>query len=55
MSVFDDGGEAEPDEAEGEASDDGEDDAGASTKSCPICMKDVAADATGYIGFIFDV
>ena len=42
--------EAEADDAETEA------DAGASTKSCPICMKDVAADATECdCGFVFDV
>ena len=41
----------EADEAEAEA-----DEADASTKSCPICMKDVAADATECdCGFVFDV
>ncbi|MDP6234049.1 MAG: hypothetical protein QF839_07735, partial [Candidatus Poseidoniaceae archaeon] len=45
--------EAEADEGEADAEPEAE---AAETKSCPICMKDVAADATECdCGFIFDV
>jgi hypothetical protein len=45
--------EAEANEGEADAEPETE---AAETKSCPICMKDVAADATECeCGFIFDV
>ena len=45
--------ESDADQGEDEAEPEAE---AAGTKSCPICMKDVAADATECdCGFIFDV
>ena len=51
------GASEEAEEAEEAESEDAADDAAeAETKSCPICMKDVAADATDCdCGFTFDV
>ncbi|MED5498830.1 MAG: hypothetical protein VX845_04050, partial [Candidatus Thermoplasmatota archaeon] len=51
----DDGAEAEADETEASDDSEAEADAGATTKSCPICMTEVDVDATECsCGFVFE-